>query len=349
MKAGGSLKIIIAIIIFSIIILIHEFGHFLLAKKNGICVTEFCLGMGPTLFGFTKGETKYSVKLLPFGGACMMLGEDEAVEDERSFGSKSVWARISVVIAGPLFNFLLAFLLSLFVVGSIGYDAPVIGEVIDGYPAKEAGLMAGDKIIKMGDENIRVYREISLYNQYNESQTIDIVFERDGERHTVTLSNKQDESGRYLFGFAKGGARQKGNVLDVIKYSVYEVRFWIKTTIKSLGMIFKGRVSMYDLSGPVGIVNVIGDTYEKSVPSGAFIVSINMLNIAILLTANVGVMNLLPIPALDGGRLLFLIIELIRGKRFNQEKEGMVNFVGLILLMLLMFAIMINDIKNLFV
>lgn len=349
MKAGVNLKIILALLIFSLIIVIHEMGHFLLAKKNGIYVTEFSVGMGPRLVSFTKGETRYSLKLLPFGGSCMMLGEDEASDDERSFGKQSVWARISVVVAGPIFNFILAFFLSIFIVGSIGYDAPVIYQVTDGYPAQAAGMQDGDKIIKINNEKINVYREIRMFVQFHQGETAKIVYERNGEQYSATLEPKlNEETGTYLYGFTGAGTRVKGNAITTIKYSAYEVKFWIVTTVKSLGMLVKGKVTADDVQGPVGIVNQIGQTYEESKSDGAFYVWINMLIMSIFLSANLGVMNLLPLPALDGGRLVFLVIEAIRGKPVNQEKEGMVHFVGLMLLMALMVFVMFNDIRRLF-
>lgn len=343
------LKIILALLIFSAIVIFHELGHFLLAKKNGICVTEFSLGMGVTIASFTKGETKYSLKLLPFGGSCMMLGEDSNSEDERSFGKKGVWARISVIAAGPIFNFILAFILSIFIIGSIGYDAPVITQVMDGYPAQEAGLQAGDRIIKMNNTKINVYREITLYVQLHQGETANITYERDGKKAVVTLTPKYDsEENAYYYGLSYDGSRVKGNALTTLKYSAYEVKYWIDTTLKSLGMLFKGQVSADDVSGPVGIVNVIGTTYEETKSSGTFYVWLNMLNISILLSANLGVMNLIPFPALDGGRLVFLFIEVLRGKPIDQEKEGMIHFIGLMALMLLMIFVMYNDIRNIF-
>ncbi|WP_099468839.1 RIP metalloprotease RseP [Konateibacter massiliensis] len=342
------MKIVLALLIFSLIIVIHELGHFLLAKKNGICVTEFSVGMGPRLVSFVRGETRYSLKILPFGGSCMMLGEDESSDDDRAFGKKPVWARIAVIAAGPIFNFILAFILSLFIVGSIGYDAPIV-RVMDGYPAQEAGIQTGDTIVAINNEKINLYREISVYVQLNQGKTADITYERDGVKSTVTLVPKlNEENGSYLYGFQGAGERTKGNALTIIKYSAYEVKYWINLTIKSLGMIFEGKVTKDDVAGPVGMVNMIGDTYETSKTDGAFYVWLNMLNISIWLSANLGVMNLLPLPALDGGRLVFLFIEAIRGKAINQEKEGMVHFVGLMLLMALMIFVMFNDIQRLF-
>ena len=374
------MKILLALIIFSLIIVIHEMGHFLLAKRGGIRVNEFSLGMGPRLFSRQIGETLYSIKLLPFGGSCMMEGEDgygpetdapgsmmertEAVDvlsgeknrrrqaalvngiSEDSFGAKSVWTRISVVAAGPVFNFILAFLLSLIVIGSIGYDAPIVVGLTEGYPAAEAGIQPGDRIVKMNNAGIRVYREVSTYMMTNRGETVELVYEREGERHTASLVPRQGSDGSYYLGLRGSGVRMKGNLLQIIGYSAYEVKYWISTTIKSLGMLFGGRVKADDVSGPVGIVNTIGETYESSRTDGAFYVWLNMLYISILLTANLGVMNLLPIPALDGGRLVFLLLEAVRGKGIDPEKEGMVHFVGLMVLMVFMVLVMFNDVRH---
>ena len=343
------MKIVIAIILFSILILFHELGHFLMAKLNGIRVNEFTLGLGPTLIGVKKGETKYCLKLLPFGGSCVMEGEDEDSDEPGAFNNKSVWARILVVAAGPIFNFILAFLFAVVIISCAGYDEPKVQAVTEGFPAEAAGIQPGDMIIKMNNDRIRVYREISLFVNMHQGETVDLVYERDGKRYETTLEPKLDEeSGNYYLGFSSYGQRTKGNVLQVLKYSLYEVEYWIETTYKSLAMIFRGKVSADDVSGPVGIVSAIGDTYEQSKADGAYYVMLNMMNFAILLSANLGVMNLLPLPALDGGRLVFLIIEAIRRKPVNREKEGLVHFIGFALLMVLMVVVLYNDIRKLF-
>lgn len=342
------MKIIIALLIFSIIIIFHELGHFWLAKANGIRVNEFCLGLGPTIFGFTKGETKYSLKLLPFGGACMMEGEDDDSSDERAFNKKSVWARISVVAAGPIFNFIMAFVFAFILVCNTGYDIPEVVEVSEGYAAAEAGMQAGDVILEMNGKNIHFYREVSSYALFHEGESVEVTYERDGERYTTTLAPKYDEElGKYRYGFV-GGKVVQGNLLQNLKYSVYEVKYWIDTTVGSLKMLVTGGVTLNDVSGPVGLVDAIGDSYEESVSYGYYAAFLQMLYISILISANLGVMNLLPLPALDGGRLVFLIIEAIRGKRIDPDKEGMVHFVGLMLLMGLMVVVMFNDIRKLF-
>ena len=346
------MKIILALLIFSLIVLFHEFGHFLLAKRGGIGVTEFSLGMGPRLFSKQIGETRYSVKLLPFGGSCMMVGEDGESNEENSFGSKSVWTRISVVAAGPIFNFILAFFLSLFIVGSIGYDAPDIVAVMDGYPAAEAGMQPGDRIVQMNKTHIHVYREVSLYMQMHQGETVTVTYERNDQRHAVTLEPKMSEYGTYLLGFQGSGMRTKGNIFQTIYYSAYEVKYWISTTLKSLAMMFQGQVSADDISGPVGIVNTIGETYEASKSDGGFYVWLNMLNISILLSANLGVMNLLPIPALDGGRIFFVLVNaviyLFSRRSIPAKYEGYVHTAGFLLLIALMVVVAFHDVWKIF-
>lgn len=344
------MSIILALFIFSLIIIIHELGHFLLAKYNGVTVLEFSLGMGPRILSTVKGGTRYSWKLLPFGGSCAMLGEDEATTEEGSFGSKSVWARISVIAAGPIFNFILAFLLSLFIIGSIGYDAPVISYVGEGTPAAEAGIQVGDRILKMNNQKIHVAREITGYTLYHPNEeTITVTWEHEGEKKTADITLQMDEEvGRKLMGIYVSGARTKLGPVGVLKYSAYEVKYWIATTLDGLKLLISGRLGLNDMSGPVGVVNMIGSTYNESKADGGFYVWLNMLNISILLTANLGVMNLLPLPALDGGRLVFLFLEAIRRKRIDPEKEGMVHMIGLLALMALMVVIMFNDVRKLF-
>ena len=343
------MKILVALLVFSFIIIIHELGHFLLAKKNGITVIEFSLGMGPRLLSYRHGEgTRYSLKLLPLGGSCLMMGEDGEDEGEGSFGSKSVWARIAVIAAGPLFNFLLAFVLAIFIIGNIGYDVPVLLGVSEGSPAQEAGLQAGDRILKMNGKRIRLYRQVSDYGLFHPGETVTFLYERDGEVYETTVTPARTEEG-YKYGI--GGSvnyRQKTNPIETLGYSAYEVYYWIDTTVQSLKLLVTANVGLDDDSGPVGVVNVIGETYEESQSDGAFYVWLNMVNIAILLTANLGVVNLLPIPALDGGRLVFLFLEAIRRKRISPDLEARIHFTGLMLLMLLMLVVMFNDVGKIF-
>lgn len=339
--------LILALLLFSFIVFFHELGHFLLARKNGIYVEEFSIGMGPVLVKRKGKETTYSIRLLPIGGACMM-GEDEVEnQDENSFNNKSVWARISVIAAGPIFNFILAFILSVIVVSWLGYDKPIVKTVMENSAAEEAGIQAGDVITEINGKNIHIFREISAYNQFHPGEELELGFERDGEKHTVSLQTRPDETGRYLIGITQGQYR-KANAFTALQYGFYEVKFWIDYTIESLKMLFTGVIGLDQLSGPVGIVDVVDEAYDTNIQYGVSSVVLAFLNLSILLSANLGVMNLLPIPALDGGRLVFLIVEAVRGKRIPPEKEGMVHLAGLIALFGLMIFVMFNDLKRIF-
>ncbi len=339
---------ILALIIFSAIVIFHEFGHFLLAKWNGIEVIEFSLGMGPRLLSHVWGDTRYSLKLLPIGGSCQMVGEEEASDSAGAFGNKSVWARIAVVAAGPVFNFILAWVLALIIVGSVGYDNTMV-DIIPDSAAAEAGMEDGDQIISINGSRTWLYREVSLYSSLHQGQTATVVFERNGEKQTVVLTPKQSDTGAYLYGFSRTVQREKGGALETVGYSCAEIRYWLKATVESLKMLIGGQVGLEEMSGPVGIVSTIGDTYKESRVDGWYYVTMNMIMIAIFLSVNLGVMNLLPIPALDGGRLVFLILEAIRGKAIPQEKESMVHFTGFVLLMGLMAVILFSDLHKLFI
>ncbi len=340
--------IVLAIIIFSFIVFFHELGHFLLAKKNGIDVQEFAIGMGPTLYAREYKGTKYAVHVLPIGGFCAMGEDDEATDSPGNFNNKSVWARISVIAAGPVFNFILAFIFAVILIGLVGYDKPVVDSVEEGYPAKEAGIGPGDTIVKLGDKKVHIFREISMYNQFHQGEEIEITYNHEGKEKTALLQPKMDEeAGYYRLGITSTGYT-KANILTAMQYGVYEVKYWMDVALGSLKMLITGQVGIDQVSGPVGIVNVVGTTYKESKSYGVFVVVVELMNLAILLTANLGVMNLLPLPALDGGRLVFLFIEAVRRKRVPPEKEGYVHLVGIMLLMILMVFVMYNDIRRIF-
>ena len=346
-KAGGSLGIIVALIVFSIIILFHEFGHFLLAKKNGVGVTEFALGMGPILFSFKRGETVYALKALPLGGSCSMVGEDTDETGDNSFNSKGVWQRFSVIAAGPVFNFILAFVFAVILVSIVGFDTPVVYKVEEGGPAWEAGIRDGDVIQSVNGKKVHMYKEFRIAGLMNSGGApMEMVLSRNGSTYGTTVTPELGSDGTYKIQIY-GGQYERTGVLDTLKYSVFEVRYWITTTVRSLGMLITGQVSANDLSGPVGIVDMIDDTYQEARSYGWLDVLLNMMNICILLSANLGVVNLLPIPALDGGRLVFLIVEAVRGKPVPPEKEGWVHTIGFALLMVLMVFILYNDIHKL--
>ncbi len=342
--------ILIAILLFSAIVIFHELGHFLLAKANGIRVDEFSLGLGPTLVGKEIKGTKFSIKLLPFGGACMM-GEDDADDmSEGSFNSKSVWARMSVIVAGPVFNLILAWILCVIMVAWVGYRAPVVGEVSEGYSAKEQGMRVGDIITEIDGKRIHLWNEITLSNLMNSNgEKTEITYLRDGKETSVVLEPRALEGDmNKRLGITSTAELTKAGIIGSLQYGAYTVKYWIDYTIDCLKMLVGGKVGIKDISGPVGIVDAVDATYQSSKAAGVKIVVLNLMNFAILLTANLGIMNLLPIPALDGGRLVFLIVEAVRRKRVPPEKEGMVHFAGFALLLALMVVVMYNDIIKLF-
>lgn len=372
--------IILFILIFSVVVIAHEFGHFIVAKSNGINVVEFSVGMGPCIFSATKGGTRYAIRLLPIGGACMFEGEDgknfaddsasdgntqenedtqeslqsvvqETKLDQKSgaFPDASVMARIATVAAGPIFNFILAFLFALIIISSYGIDLPVIQMVAEDGAAMAAGLKDGDTILSLDNKKIHIYREISLYSMLNRGEDIAVSYERDGQIYNTVISpiyNPQEQ--RYYMGLYGQGQYEKQGLLGGLKYSTYEVKYWIGLTIKSLEMMVQGKVSKDDVSGPVGMAQAVDQIYNDSKPDGIYYIWLNMLSFAILLSANLGVLNLLPVPALDGGRLVFLFVELVRGKPIPPEKEGIVHLIGMACLMLLMAFVFVNDISRLF-
>lgn len=342
--------VILAILLFSAIIIIHELGHFLLAKANKIRVDEFSLGLGPTLFGRQIGETKFSLKVLPFGGACMM-GEDD-VEDtsEGSFNSKSVWARISVIVAGPLFNLILGWILCVIMAAWIGYAAPVVTAVEEGYSAAEQGLQAGDVITGIGGKRVHLWDEISLKNLMNtNAEPLEVTYSRNGEETTITVEPRKLENDLFpRMGIEGPVKRTRTGIFGSLKYGVYTTKYWIDYTFGSLKMLVTGQVGVKDMSGPVGIVDVVDETYQSSIQYGIKNLVLNLMKLCILISVNLGIMNLLPLPALDGGRLVFLILEAIRGRRVAPEREGMVHFAGFMALMVLMVIVMYNDIMRLF-
>ena len=345
--------IILAILLFGFIIFIHELGHFAVARFNGIKVHEFSIGLGPTLIGKEFKGTKFSLKLLPFGGACMMGEDDEEGTDSSNFNNKSPWQRISVIAAGAGMNLLLALILSIITISWIGYRPPVVGGLMEDSPAAAVGVEAGDTITRMNGRRVRTFNDITLYNLMNlHGDPMDVTFIRNGETHHVTIEPKkvvEGESTRFLMGIISTTESVHPNFLGSVEYGFYNVQFWVSFTIQSLRMLIVGDVGADQLAGPVGIVSMVDDTYQATVDYGVGPVVLSFMWITILLSANLGVLNLLPLPALDGGRLVFLFLEVIRGKRLPPEKEGVVHFVGIVLLLILMVYVMSNDIRNLLI
>lgn len=349
-----AVSIIFFLIIFFVVVISHEFGHFIVAKKNGIRVVEFFIGMGPSLISFTRGETKYSLKLFPIGGACMFEGEDGLATEkgeasERAFPNAPIWSRFATIFAGPLFNFLTAYIMAIIIVWACGVTTTEISVVNEGSGAQAAGLQAGDVITKINDKRVHLSEEITLISQLNTNgEALEITYERDGQKHTTVINPSYDEgSGRYYMGII-AGEHLECSALQIFGYAFHTMKYFAEATFKSLGMLVTGRLSKNDISGPVGLVKVVDEVYDAVKPYGIWEVVLNMINIALLLSVNLGIMNLLPLPALDGGRLVFLLIEAVRGKPVPPEKEGLVHFAGMMALLVLMVLVLFNDITKFF-
>lgn len=355
--------ILFFLLILGVIVISHEFGHFLVAKKNGIHVVEFSIGFGPKLFGFTKNETEYTLRLLPLGGACRFEGVDmtpdevkeiaEKAEDgtdgfsDRAFQKTPVWSRIATVVAGPLFNFLLAFLFSLVVVSTTYTALPKIVSVSEGGGADLAGIKPGDTIKEIDGKSIDLYDDVVLQSVLSNGETTNFIINRDGKDISVDVTPQfSNEDGRFLFGFT-GGEYVKGKGLEVVKFAFYEMRYSMRSTYSALLQLITGKGKKDNVMGPVGIAQVVGNTYEETKEYGMSTVILNMMYLAMLLSVNLGIINLLPLPAIDGGRLVFLLIELIRGKPVPPEKEGMVHLAGVVLLLCLAVFVCFNDVARL--
>lgn len=355
------ISILVTLLVFTLIVVIHEGGHFLMARKMGVRVEEFAIGMGPKLFSFTsKKDTVFSFRLFPIGGFCRMLGEDEAVDDENSFSSKSVWARIAIVAAGPIMNFVLAFVLLLGINLCTGYIENRVAAVEAGSPAAEAGMLEGDKIVAINGKRIRVFNKISyLMYSYKGEGPIEVTVKRDGEKETLSLTPLYDEElQRYRMGFsaaateggigamvrARGWGQFPAILGGMIAQSFWYVGFEIETTVVSVVQLFTGALGLDALSGPIGVVSVVGETIQETKSYGFGTVLLSLLSLMVLLSANLGILNLFPIPALDGSRIVILLVEKIRRKPMNQKVETIIYLVGFILLIGLMLVVAFNDV-----
>lgn len=348
------INLICFILILGLIVLVHEFGHFIFAKMFGIYVYEFSIGMGPKLFGKKdkNGETEYCIRAIPIGGYVQLAGEeiddDDEVPKDRKLYSKKVWQRFLVMFFGAGNNFILAFLMLFFAAliwGSPNMD-PVINKVTDGYPMQEAGVQDNDRILEINGHKISTMDDVSLYLTLAQNKKgKDITFKietTNKEKKTITVTPKKekiDGQTSYKVGIEFKTKKEKGFV-DAIKYSFVKMGALFKQMIIVLKNLFTGGLGLNNLSGPVGIYTIVGETRASGLA--------NIMQLIALLSLNVGFINLLPLPAFDGGRILFLLIEKIKGSPVKQETENLIHTIGFILLMLLMVYITFNDILRLF-
>ena len=357
------LKVLIGVLLFSVIIFVHELGHFLVAKACKIRVNEFAIGMGPQLFSFGKKETTYSLRVIPFGGFCSMEGEDDDSDDPRSFGRKKVWQRMLVVLAGVAMNFLLGFLV---LVVTLGFFTPLSqGEVL--FPTTTVaslsedsvtyggGLRPGDTIKRINGRGVTLPSDAYLIMQSDEDGVVTMEVDRvvDGKETRVTLQSvpfeiEIDKDGtRYLqYDIVWYGNPQ--TFLNTFTQAAKTEWSLVTSVWGSLGDIVTGKYGLNELSGPVGTVDFIGDMVGQAAQSVSREDIYNLLMMFALISVNVGVMNLLPIPALDGGRMIFLLFEAIFRRPVPQKYESIVHLVGFALLILLMVIITFSDIYKLF-
>lgn len=338
-------SIIVTVIAFGIMVMLHELGHFLTAKKFGVTVHEFSIGMGPLIFKWGKGETQYSIRLLPFGGYVKLEGEGDESDDPRAFSNISPIKRICILVAGAVMNILLGFLC--FVVINNTYprvQVPVISEIIPDSAAEEAGLMVGDEIVKLNNTHVATQSDVALFMMDNALDEVTITYIRQGEKEKVTLYPIEQE-GRALIGF-KSSIKEL-SFWETVEYSFYDTRYVVKAVMVSIKMMLTGEAKVSDMSGPVGVVQVVGDAAESASPYGLLAVAMQLLMLFAMISVNLGVFNLLPFPGLDGGSIIFAFIELITRKKLKQEVLGVINLAGLVLLLGLGIFIMFSDITKL--
>lgn len=337
--------IIIVLIMFTLMVVSHEWGHYIMAKKNGVQVHEFAVGMGPILWSKQKGETLYAIRLFPIGGFCRMEDEMGQSDNPRAMAAKKPWQKFVILVAGAVMNFALAWLLMSIYVGYIGFATNVVDQVQVGTPAAQAGLLSGDRIIAINGVTVKDLNDVSAQIS-KEPQTYTLTIERNKEKMQLeVVTNYLEEGASPRFGFSV--AKQHFNLLKNITSGFKGMIMLIVLVWQGFVELITGTVGMDQMAGIVGIVDAGSQVWDSGMQNGGIVTAVmNMVYMTALLSANLGVVNLLPLPALDGGRIIFVLIEMIRGKAISAEKEGAVHFIGMVLLMLLTIVVMYNDIMR---
>ena len=339
--------ILFALLFFGVIIMIHECGHFACAKLFKVKVNEFSLGMGPALFKRKKGDTLYALRLFPIGGYVAMEGEDDASEDDRAFNKKPVWQKMIIVVVGALMNLILGFILMVLLL-TTSTDLIGTNTIKEFYPdavSSQYGLQAGDRFVEIDGHHVWSELDLSFLMSRSQDGVFDFVVERDGEK--VTLNDvhfaTEQQNGITLIQYDFIIIGEQPGFLNIVKNAFTQSASIVRMVWLSVFDLVTGRYGMSELAGPVGTVDIIADVTAQAVSSGSLT---NLLTIMAFITINVGVANLLPLPALDGGRFLFLAIEAVRRKPVNPKYEGYVHAAGLALLLLLMVVVTYNDIAR---
>jgi len=347
------MTLIYFILILGLTVFIHELGHFIFAKKNGVYCYEFSLGMGPKLFSFRRknDETEYSLRLLPIGGYVQMAGEeieeDKDLPKDRQMQSKTVWQRFTIVVAGAINNFILGLIL-LFLMGlfyGTPETKPYLTNVNPNYNAYKVNIREGDVIKKMNGKRVSTIDDVMLeFQLIKQGSSVKFTIEdKNGKEKNVSVKptkvKNEDGTESYIYGLGFSTKTNKG-FISSIKYSFSKFGSIYRSMLKVIGNLFTGNLGINSLSGPVGIYNVVGEQSKQGFQ--------NVIYLAAYISINVGFVNLIPFPAFDGGRALFLIIEKIRKKPIEQKTENIIHTIGFMLLMLLIIVITINDIIRIF-
>lgn len=334
------MTIIVALLVFSIIVFIHELGHFTFAKMNGVKVHEFSIGMGPKIYSIKK-DTEYSIRLLPLGGFVSMEGEDEESSDPRSFGAKSILQRASIIFAGPFFNIIFTIILFIPIFIFIGSQTTTLGGVTENGPAYSAGVKVGDTIEAIDGKKVNSWQDVIQSLNESDGSDVKLSIDRNGQNKEISVTPKKGEDGRYVIGIE---TKVERNILTSIKNAFTTTYDMTVQMITFVGQLFTGTVPGgvgNSVSGPLGVISIVSEAAKMGI--------VNIMYIAAVLSLNLGIINLVPFPALDGGRLFMLAIEAIRGgKKLDPNKEAMINMVGLGALMLFMVFITYKDILRLF-
>ena len=347
--------ILLAILIFSVLIFVHELGHFLLAKAFGVRVNEFALFMGPALWKKEIGETTYAIRCIPIGGYCAMEGEDEQSSDPRSFTAAAAWKRALILVAGAAFNFLTGLVLLVALYSAVaGFSTPKIVDFYEDCPLQaEDGLQVGDEIYSIDGERVYIYSDISMLLPRNTTGVYDLVVRRDGQlvelKDFAMTQQPYEENGQTVYRYGLYFGVEEKTLGTVLKNSWYTAMDFVRIVRMSLQDLVSGWVSIDEMTGPVGIVSVIADTGEQSENAAA--AALNISYLAAFIAVNLAVVNLLPIPALDGGRIFLLlvtwVIETILRRKINPKYEGYIHAAGMILLLLFLAFITFKDIGKL--
>ena len=334
------MTIFLVILLFIILIFPHELGHFIAAKLCGVQVNEFAFGMGPVILKKQGKETLYSIRAFPVGGFCAMEGEDteEATENPRAFNNKSWWKKIIILVAGAAMNIIIAFLVMIFAAVYMGTPTTTINSVTDGGAASMAGIQAGDKIVRVSDSRVDSWEEFvgCMQKEIKADKTVSITVERNGKEKTFSLSPQRQKNGKYVIGVV---SKQRHNLFIGMKNGMASTVKMTNALFESFKMLFTSKEAINQVSGPVGMIKIVSDAAGLGVFYYLYLVALISLNLAIF--------NLLPLPALDGGRIIFVIIRMFTGRAISDKVEARVHMIGMALLLTLTVFVTWNDIMRL--